>query len=252
MTGARRNIEFPLPSESVSELGFRAEKARQLMLRNLGFVPLISRYDPPGAKKAKRFLPPIKSHNPRTDEKILPAPTEHKDENPMSLSINARGANLAHDSAQPRAEFIGGKDSNGYSFKLEDRASFSVVISEDIAWVENLNDQLLKREKLLLIAAMARAIRGPKTQSQHQEFKWSLLEQQLTHRNGGDLSEMFGGFLHRLILDNSINYLICLGPNIELSGVQLPIYTIPSTLNMLKDGEFKRLAWSILKPLRNV
>jgi hypothetical protein len=252
VTRARRNIEFPLPSERVSELDFRAEKARQVMLRNLGFLPLISRYDPPGAKKAKRFLPPIMSHKPRADEKVFPAPTVHKDENPMNLSINARDANLAQDLAQPRAEFIGGKGSNGFSSEWADRASFSLVISEDIAWVENLDDQLLKREKLLLIAAMARAIRGPKTQSQHQEFKWSLLEQQLARRNGGALSEMFGGFLQRLILDNSIKHLICLGSNIEFSGVQLQIYTIPSTFNMLNDGKFKRLAWSILKPLRNV
>ncbi len=252
MTGARRNIEFPLPSERVSELDLRAEKARQVMLRNLGLIPLISRYDPPGAKKAKRFLPPITSHKPRADEKVMPAPSAHKDENPMNLSINARDANLAQDSAQPREEFIRGENSNGYSFELQDSASFSLVISEDIAWVEHLNDQLLKREKLLLIAAIARAIRGPKTQSQHQEFKWSLLEQQFTHRNEGALSEMLGGFLQRLILDNSINYLICLGSNIEFSGVQVPVYTIPSTLNMLKDGKFKRLAWSILKPIRNV
>ena len=50
--------------------------------------------------------------------------------------------------------------------------SLLMVVSDDLLWVEQLEDQLLRQEQLRLIAAMARAIRGVEVRCTHQQFDW--------------------------------------------------------------------------------
>ena len=127
--------------------------------------------------------------------------------------------------------------------------SLLLVTSGDVLWIEVLEDQLLRQEQLQLIAAMARAIRGASVRCAHQQFAWPPATGSAIGAVG-DMGDMLSGFLHRVTSDHATRHIMQLGACEALPATDLPIYRVPSSLEMLRDGSLKQSAWSILKPLR--
>ena len=128
--------------------------------------------------------------------------------------------------------------------------SLVMVISADILWIEVLEDQLLRREQLQLIAAMARAVRGNNVHCAHQQFDWPPAHQSALSSAKGGMSDMLKGFSQRLIRDCATQQMVLMGPCDCLPDTGLPVLEIPSSFNMLRDGSLKQQAWDVLKPLR--
>ena len=62
---------------------------------------------------------------------------------------------------------------------------------------------------------------------------------------------MLTGFLQRLITDHDVQIIIQLGQVASLPALQAPVYELPSTLAMLREGSHKQSAWAVLKPLQH-
>jgi hypothetical protein len=128
--------------------------------------------------------------------------------------------------------------------------SLLMAITGDVLWIETLEDQLLRREQLQLIGAMARAIRGPDVRTAHQQFDWPPRAGPALSADSGGLTGMLAGVLQRLITDHDAHIIIKLGQVASLPVLQAPVYQLPSTLAMLRDGSHKQSAWAVLKPLQ--
>ena len=125
-----------------------------------------------------------------------------------------------------------------------------VITSSDILWIEVLEDQLLRKEQLQLIAAMARAVRGTSVRCAHQQFDWPPAHQSALSSAEGGMSDMLKGFIQRLIRDRATQQMVLMGPCDCLPDTGLPLLEIPSSVSMLRDGSLKQQAWDVLKPLR--
>ena len=126
-----------------------------------------------------------------------------------------------------------------------------MVASADILWIEVLQDQLLRKEQLQLIAAMARAVSGANVQCARQQFDWPPARQSGLLNVKGGMTDMLTGFIQRLTRDFATRQIVLMGPCDCLPDTGLPLSEIPSSLNMLLDGSLKQQAWDVLKPLRD-
>ena len=227
------------------------ECARRASLASMGITPLVSRHDPIGAKPATRYRAPepfgqehrvemagaetemqgaqLRALIQGSDEK---APSRAEPNQPEPVSVSAAPA--------PRA---------GEELAQQTPLSLLMVTSGDVLWMEVLEDQLLRQEQLQLIAAMARAIRGPSVRCQHQQFDWPPAGQSALAAAQGGMADVLSGFLQRLTSDHGTELMVLLGPCECLPGSSLPSHVIPSSLDMLRDGALKQTAWGTLKPL---
>tara|TARA_X000000950_G_scaffold43852_1_gene49348 strand:- start:946 stop:1554 length:609 start_codon:yes stop_codon:yes gene_type:complete len=128
--------------------------------------------------------------------------------------------------------------------------SLVMVTSADILWIEVLEDQLLRKEQLQLVAAMARAVRGTNVHCAHQQFDWPPVHQPALSNAKGGMSDMLKGFIQRLIRDRATQQMVLMGPCDCLPDTGLPLLEIPSSVSMLRDGSLKQQAWGVLKRLR--
>lgn len=243
---------------AASEPMWHEECARRTLLDHLGITPLISRFDPVAAKPAERFMTPLvegliasPSATPETAEEmqgeqlraLLRAEadkkeTEEKERTPAEVAAQVSGsaAEVPHDMKT---------DVSG-----DAALAMLMVTSQDILWVEVLEDQLLRAEQLQLIAAMARAIRGNRVQCAHQQFNWPPVGESAKNMTGG-FGDMLSGFLQRLVRDHAIQHVVQLGECEALPNTDVQIHRIHSSLEMLRDGSLKQPAWSVLKQLRS-
>ena len=252
----------PNPVDAQDAL-WEAECARRTLLSHLGITPLVSRFDPIAAKPAQRLDLPIAS-NGATPSNVSATPNGGDDIQAAQLremlhgdadsgvSNEEAGArsrasaeaadDVSVDSSEPPADTKSG-------VKPVTPLSLLLVTSGDVLWVEVLEDQLLRQEQLQLIAAMARAIRGASVRCAHQQFDWPPAAGSAIAASGG-LEGMLSGFLQRLTGDHATRHIVQLGACEVLPASDLPIYQVPSSLEMLRVGSLKQSAWSVLKPLR--
>ena len=243
---------------AASEQMWHEECARRTLLDHLGITPLVSRFDPAAAKPAERFMPPTAegliaspSAAPETAEEmqgeqlraLLRAEaekkeTEEKERTPADVAAQVSGSatEVPHDM---KTDVFG-----------DTPVAMLMVTSQDILWVEVLEDQLLRTEQLQLIAAMARAIRGNTVQCAHQQFNWPPVGESAKNVAGG-FGDMLSGFLQRLVRDHAIRHVVQLGECEALPNTDVQIHRIHSSLEMLRDGSLKQPAWSVLKQLRS-
>ena len=248
-------------SSIASDEAWRRECARRVLLDHLGIMPLVSRFDAIGAKATIRRLEPT-----------VPFEVVTASETPMAIA-EMRGDELRQllrtDQAMPIQEAPGGRDTDrsnsaglprqGTATKAspENQGSASeaplsllMAITADVLWIETLEDQLLRREQLQLIGAMARAIRGPDIRTAHQQFDWPPRAGPALSAHSGGLTGMLTGFLQRLITDHDVQIIIQLGQVASLPALQAPVYELPSTLAMCREGSHKQSAWTLLKTLK--
>ena len=243
---------------AASEPMWHEECARRTLLDHLGITPLISRFDPVAAKPAERFLTPMAegliaspSAAPETAEEmqgeqlraLLRAEadkkeTEEKERTPVDVAAQVSGSatEVPHD-----------MKTDVFS---DAPVAMLMVTSQDILWVEVLEDQLLRTEQLQLITAMARAIRGNTVRCAHQQFNWPPVGESAKNVAGG-FGDMLSGFLQRLVRDHAIQHVVQLGECEALPHTDLRVHRIHSSLEMLRDGSLKQPAWSVLKQLRS-
>ena len=236
-----------------SEAEMQREQARRHLLSSLGLVPLISRYDPVGARPANRLAVPVvdagsegRDHGAAEGNTISYREGEMQGDQLRAL--------LRHDSGVTRSPASDGRDTDRSDSpaatpnRSEQRLSLLIVVTGDVLWIEQLEDQLLRREQLHLIAAMGRAIRGPSVTCEHQQFDWPP-DGALKLMQADGLQEMLAGLLQRMATDHQSQLVIELGSIDLLPPLDLAVYSIPSSLTMLQDPGTKRTAWSILKSL---
>ena len=231
------------------------ECLRRENLRKLGISPLISRFDGVGSKSAQRLSAPASAAVPkRISEPTSDTPERSRDQvrallregsdSATDKSSAAATRNLAPSSQQPVSAADGAS-------AIATPVSLVMVTSADILWIEVLEDQLLRREQLQLIAAMARAVRGTSVKCAHQQFDWPPARQSALSNAKVGMSDMLMGFIQRLITDRATQQVVLMGPCDCLPDTGLPLLEIPSSLNMLRDGSLKQQAWDMLKPLRD-
>ncbi len=242
---------------------WRAECARRTLLSHLGITPLVSRFDPVAAKPAQRLGVPTGFNDVTSIDD--PATSISDDEmraaqlREMLRGDANEGASAEEADAIPRAPAeeagdVAADRSEPPAASWRDVTSdtpFSLlfVTSDDVLWVEALEDQLLRQEQLQLIAAMARAIRGASVRCAHQQFDWPPAAGSAIAAAGG-MDDMLSGFLQRLTSDNATRHLVQLGDCHVIPDCSLLIHRVPSSLEMLREGSLKQSAWSVLKLLR--
>ena len=244
-----------------------AEISRREYLSHLGFTPLLSRYDPPGAAAARRLTAPIPADKALKYQKAATRSVSRQVGRSSQLpQLNTGvGVGMSHPgpptdqsarsqldaNAKPQTDVLSLATSLAVDQPTaSEPVSLVMVTSADILWIEVLEDQLLRREQLRLIAAMARAIRGTNVQCAHQQFDWPPTHQSALSNAKGGMSDMLMGFIKRLIRDRATQQMVLMGPCDCLPDTGLPLLEIPSSLNMLRDGSLKQQAWDVLKPLR--
>ena len=249
----------PVAADALWEL----ECARRTLLSHLGITPLVSRFDPVAAKPAQRLGVPTGFNDVTSIDD--PATSNSDDEmraaqlREMLRGDANEGASAEEADAIPRAPAEEAGDaaadrSEPPAASWRDVTSdtpFSLlfVTSDDVLWVEALEDQLLRQEQLQLIAAMARAIRGASVRCAHQQFDWPPAAGSAIAAAGG-MDDMLSGFLQRLTSDNATRHLVQLGDCHVIPDCSLLIHRVPSSLEMLREGSLKQSAWSVLKLLR--
>ena len=242
---------------------WRAECARRTLLSHLGITPLVSRFDPVAAKPAQRLGVPTGFNDVTSIDD--PATSNSDDEmraaqlREMLRGDANEGASAEEADAIPRAPAEEAGDAaadrseppapSWRDVTSDTPFSLLFVTSDDVLWVEALEDQLLRQEQLQLIAAMARAIRGASVRCAHQQFDWPPAAGSAIAAAGG-MDDMLSGFLQRLTSDNATRHLVQLGDCHVIPDCSLLIHRVPSSLEMLREGSLKQSAWSVLKLLR--
>ena len=227
------------------------ERARRTLLMKLGIQPLVSRFDGVAARPAARLVAPLTTSHTEINDAVLTSEMEG-----AALRELLRGDGesvIASEQAPASDRVLSGDTPEPITNPAPETAtplSLLMVVSDDVLWVEQLEDQLLRQEQLRLIAAMARAIRGVEVRCTHQQFDWPPAGQVSPTGTQHILREMLSGYLHRLNSDHAIGHIIHLGPCAVLPESEMPVTQSPSSLDLLRDAAKKPIAWKAIKPLR--
>ena len=221
------------------------ENARRVLLQSLGIEPLISVRDPVGARASERLRQPAGFH---PSGKAAPSGEDTISGAQLRALLNEysgptdSGVPLKRNRTLPESEY-----------REIEPAPESVtqlfVATGDLLWVETLFDGLLRQEQLLLIAAMARAVRHADIACLHQQFHWPPQEAAALGNARVNREEMLAGFTERLVSQHGTRILVRLGAVDDVPCRGLSVIDIPSSLELLRDGTLKRDAWQQLKTL---
>ena len=239
-----------LPEAAPREVWER-ECARRALLTQLGIQPLVSRVDGVAARPVARLVAPSATPQIEVNDTVPAGEMEG-----TALRELLRGdaeSVIASEQAPASDQALSREPLTSTTNSAPDTTtslSLLMVVSDDVLWVEQLEDQLLRQEQLRLIAAMARAIRGAEVRCTHQQFDWPPMGQELRTGPQHNLKEMLSGYLHRLTSDHAIGHIIHLGPCAVLPESEMPVTQMPSSLDLLRDAAQKPKAWEALKPLR--
>ena len=242
---------------------WEAECVRRTLLSHLGITPLVSRFDPIAAKPAQRLEVPtglsgVKPANTSAapnggDEMQAAQLREMLRGDAGETASTEEGGAISRASAEETGYATAGRSEPPADaesgVKSGTPLSLLLVTSDDVLWIEVLEDQLVRQEQLQLIAAMARAIRGASVRCAHQRFDWPPAAGSAVAAAGG-MEGMLLGFMHRLTSDHATQHIVQLGACEVLPASDLLMHQIPSSLEMLREGSLKQSAWSVLKPLR--
>ena len=239
-----------LPEAAPQEVWER-ERARRALLTQLGIQPLVSRVDGIAARPAARLVAPLTTSHTEINDAVS---TGELEGTALRELLRGDGESVAaSEQASVSDQVVSGdapEPTTNSAPETTTSLSLLMVVSDDVLWVEQLEDQLLRQEQLRLIAAMARAIRGVEVRCTHQQFDWPPTGQELRAGPQHNLREMLSGYLHRLNSDHAIGHIIHLGPCAVLPESEMPITQIPSSLDLLRDAAKKPKAWEAIKPLR--
>ena len=225
-----------------------AEMARRQALSAMGITVYSSRFDFPGAAKAKRFAVPAPEPNEPVvvSRSIEPRIETHSTPVPQMPQATSGGPAADVPVSQSRAaESSSGSESVSFSMLLASAGPF--------LWLEELGDGLIRQDQLALINAMARAISMPTTTLMQQQFDWPVAGNSALSGDAESAKQALHGLIQRMAREVDAKRVILMGDchylpdRIVQSGVR-----IPSTLAMLSEPSLKRVAWEALKPLKSL
>ena len=246
-----------------------AEQRRRGMLALLDVQPLVARISPPGARAAQPLTaPPVDVTFPEADRitaALNVAEGQSKQPAGAEFSVSARSAQgesaKAADSLAPRKtqrEITSGEVSTEAAERESlatgsEAVAFQLLIVEAGAWLwlEQLDDNLIRREQLQLVEGMARAITQGTVNLRHHQFDWPLSNHAHLPRDAESAKQSVAGQLRRLARERQALGMILMGSSCEEWVSVPPALTrlnIPSTLSMLEKPTLKRAAWQVLKP----
>ena len=199
--------------DSVGNVDWLHDQRRRLVLLAIGIEPLVSRYDPPGAKAANRFQAPLPVSNTKLDASetsngasevglilargsasIQSSGARSKASNPAidqlkaqfgasNVKPSARGTARRASEAPKSIDTMGIKEGQAAgtvpSVNANSKptsASFSLLMATAgrWLWLEALEDALIRKEQLQLIQAMARALDDRSVVLNHRQFDWPM------------------------------------------------------------------------------
>ena len=229
------------------------ECLRRANLSKMGISPLISRFDGVGSKSATRLGAPASAALSQRSVAPTSETSEWSRDQLRALqregtdsAMDTSGVATAAQSADSSEQSVGALDG---ASAIATPVSLVMVTSMDILWVEVLEDRLLRKEQLRLIAAMARAVRSSNVPCAHQQFDWPPAHQSAMSNAKGGMPDMLMGLIQRLTRDCATQQIVLMGPCDFLPDTGLPLLKIPSSLSMLRDGSLKQQAWDVLKPI---
>ena len=238
------------PKEAPQEVWER-ERARRLLLTQLGIQPLVSRVDGVAARPVARLVAPSATPQIEVNDTV---PAGEMEGTALRELLRGDGASVTASEQAPASDQVLSGDApeptTNSGPETTTSLSLLMVVSDDLLWIEQLEDQLLRQEQLRLIAAMARAIRGAEVRCTHQQFDWPPTGQDSPAGSQHNLREMLSGYLHRLTVDHAVSHIIRLGPCAVLPESEMPVTQSPSSLDLLRDTAKKPIAWEAIKPLR--
>ena len=237
--------------EAAPQEVWQRERARRTLLTQLGIQPLVSRVDGVAARPVARLVAPSATPQIEVNDTVPAGKMEGAALRELlrgdGASVTASEQALASD---PVVSSDAPEPTTNSLPETTTSLSLLMVVSDDVLWVEQLEDQLLRQEQLRLIAAMARGIRGAEVRCTHQQFDWPPAGQVSPAGTQHNLREMLSGYLRRLTSDHAIGHIIHLGPCAVLPELEMPVTQMPSSLDLLRDAAKKPRAWEALKPLR--
>jgi len=237
-------------SDEVPQEVWERELARRTLLMKLGIQPLVSRADGVAARPSARLVAPLTTSDTEIHDAVSTGEMEGA---ALRELLRTGGETISVSEQAPASDPVPSGDApepiTNPALETTTSLSLLMVVSDDLLWVEQLEDQLLRREQLQLIAAMARAVRGAEARCTHQQFDWPPAGQASAGVQH-DLKEMLSGYLQRLTSDHTIGHAIYLGSCDVLPDSEVPITRIPSSLDLLRDATQKPVAWGALKHLR--
>lgn len=246
-----------------------AEQRRRGMLALLDVQPLVARISPPGARASQPLTAPLVEVTFPEADRITPAfnVAEGQSKQPAGAesSVSARSAQgesaTAAGSSAPRKtqrEITSGEVSTEAAERESlatgsEAVAFQLLIVEAGAWLwlEQLDDNLIRREQLQLVEGMARAITQGTVNLRHHQFDWPLSNHAHLPRDAESAKQSVAGQLRRLARERQALGMILMGSSCEEWVSVPPALTrlnIPSTLSMLEKPTLKRAAWQVLKP----
>ena len=206
------------------------EMARRKLLSAMGISVYSSRFDFPGAAKAKRLSLPMAEVSAPVGATSVAQPPFKK------AKVSAR------QTPPPKAP-------------TSEAVSFSMLLASagPFLWLEELSDRLIRQDQLALINAMARAISPSATQLMQQQFDWPVAGNSALSGDAESAKQALHGLIQRMAREVDAKRVILMGDcgylpeRIIQSAVQ-----IPSSFKMLSEPALKREAWEALKPLKSL
>ena len=237
--------------EAAPQEVWQRERARRTLLTQLGIQPLVSRVDGVAARPSARLVAPSATPQIEVNDTV---PAGKMEGAALRELLRGDGASVTASEQALASDPVVSSDApepttNSFP-ETTTSLSLLMVVSDDVLWVEQLEDQLLRQEQLRLIAAMARGIRGAEVRCTHQQFDWPPAGQVSPAGTQHNLREMLSGYLRRLTSDHAIGHIIHLGPCAVLPELEMPVTQMPSSLDLLRDAAKKPRAWEAVKPLR--
>ena len=235
---------------------------RRGTLAQLGIEPLVSRFNPEGARP-HRHLEPL-PQPPRSAESPAPGTDNSKD---IGSAVEDSQVGKPHSpqvAGTPEAVRITTEPVAAASPVSGDRAGVEqaatgkpvafqlmIVSAGPWLWLEQLQDALIRREQLQLVQGMARAITEGDLAMSHLQFSWPLAEHAHLPQHADAAKDSVSGQLRRLARERQARGYIFMGAACR-QWVHVPpalaCLDIPSTLDMLTEPALKRDAWQVLQP----
>ncbi len=230
------------------------EQRRRYLLAQMGIRPLVSRFDPVGARPAQRVGEPlpVKAASPlqgvKTAADSPSSPARPKGPAPkIAVSATAARGRPASDAPPIPATPV-----TADAPPVAEGVQFSLLIAAAAGylWIEQLPEQVLAREQVSLTTAMACALAGPEPQLVYRQFDWPIVANPALPTDLNTARQSLGAMLGRMRDEQAKAGVILMG-DCELLP-ELPgavVHRIPTTLAMLETPALKAEAWAVLKPL---
>ena len=220
------------------------EMARRKLLSAMGISVYSSRFDFPGAAKAKRLSLPMAGVSEWVGATSVAQQPFEKAKVSARQTPPARGGGSVT-SAQVVPSKAPASEAVSFSMLLASAGSF--------LWLEELADGLIRQDQLALINAMARAISPSATQVMQQQFDWPVAGNSTLSGDAESAKQALHGLIQRMAREVDAKRVILMGDcgYLPERTIQSAVQ-IPSSLKMLSEPTLKREAWEALKPLKSL